>query len=89
MAASGLPSTGAKAAYHAVAGSVEIDEVLEVALLTDGVTRLTEWYGYDWPGIFSVLNDEGPRGLIARVRGAEHACPRRTVNSTTTPPWST
>jgi len=45
------------------------------ALLTDGVTRLIDWYGYDWPAIFSVLTSEGPSGLIARVRSAEWTSP--------------
>lgn len=70
-----VASTDPKAAYRAVSGSVEIVESMEAALFTDGVTRLIEWYGHDWRETFSVLTDEGPLGLISRVRAAERRSP--------------
>lgn len=66
-----VASTDPTAAYHAVSGSVDIAGPMEAALFTDGITRLIEWYYYDWPAVFSVLKHEGPSGLIARVRAAE------------------
>ncbi len=70
-----VASTNPKAAYHAVSGNVHVDGTMDVALLTDGVTRLIEWYGLDWPAIFTVLTDEGPSSLIACVRSAERKDP--------------
>ncbi len=49
----------------------------DAALLTDGVTRLAEWYGYSWPDIFARLSDGGPAGLIDLVRAAERQSPPR------------
>lgn len=59
-----------EAAYEALSGSAE--GITEVALFTDGVTRLTDWYGWSWQDFFIVLdNMGGPSGLIRRVREAE------------------
>jgi hypothetical protein len=71
-----VASTHPGAAYQAVRGSVILDSVTDAALLTDGVSRLAEWYGYSWPDIFARLRDAGPAGLIDLVRSAEVASPR-------------
>jgi Protein phosphatase 2C len=71
-----VASTDPGAAYQAVRGSVRLDSVTDAVLLTDGVTRLAEWYGYSWPDIFARLRDAGPAGLIDLVRSAEAASPR-------------
>jgi hypothetical protein len=47
-----------------------------VALLTDGVTRLTSHYGYKWQTVFAILERDGPTGLIRQVREAERNSPR-------------
>jgi hypothetical protein len=70
-----VASTDPEAAYQAVRGSVRLDSVTDAALLTDGVTRLAEWYGYSWPDIFTRLSSEGPAGLIDLVRAAERTSP--------------
>jgi hypothetical protein len=71
-----VASTDPEAAYQAVRGSVGLDSVTGAALLTDGVTRLAEWYGYSWPDIFTRLSDAGPAALIDLVRAAEREQPR-------------
>jgi Protein phosphatase 2C len=65
-----VASTNPRAAYEALTGRAE--GAAEVAMLTDGVVRLTDWYGWDWQRVFGVLRNEGgPAGLIRRVREAE------------------
>ena len=66
-----VASTDPEAAYRAATGSVPFAAGFEAGLFTDGVTRLVEFYGYDWAQIFSVLETSGPAGLIALVRSAE------------------
>lgn len=68
-----VASTNPQAAYEAITGIV--DDVTHVTLLTDGVTRLVEYYGYSWTDLFELLSRHGPSGLIQRVREAEHASP--------------
>jgi hypothetical protein len=64
-----VASTNPRAAYLALAGSAE--DVGDAAMLTDGVTRLVDWYGYDKARLFGVLVHQGPRELIRRVREEE------------------
>jgi hypothetical protein len=71
-----VASTKPEAASHAVCGSMPLDEVSDAALCSDGVTRLTEWYGHTWADVFARLAGDGPAGLIARLREAERARPR-------------
>jgi Protein phosphatase 2C len=66
-----VASTDPGAADHAVHGSASLDSVTDAALLTDGVTRLAEWYGYSWPDIVTRLRESGPAALIGLVRAAE------------------
>ncbi len=68
-----VASTNPDAAHEAITGIA--DDVTHVALLTDGVTRLVEYYGYSWTDIFELLSKDGPSGLIQRVREAEQASP--------------
>jgi hypothetical protein len=57
-----VASTNPDAAHEAITGIA--DGVTHVTLLTDGVTRLVEYYGYSWTDIFELLGKEGPSGLI-------------------------
>lgn len=67
-----VASTKPEAAHKALYGRVGY--VAEAALLTDGVVRLADWYGWDWERMFTVLrHDGGPAGLIRRVRDTERA----------------
>jgi hypothetical protein len=68
-----VASTNPRAAHEAISGAV--GDVTHLSLLTDGVTRLVEYYGYKWAGIFDLLDRDGPSELIRRVREAEHLSP--------------
>ena len=70
-----VASTDPGAAYEAVGGTAPIAEVAEVGVFTDGVSRLVDWYGFTWPGVFAVLRTEGAAGLVDRVRAAEQERP--------------
>jgi hypothetical protein len=64
---------GTVQAYEARSGSAGKPD--RMALLTDGITRLTSHYDYEWPEIFALLEQDGPTGLIGQVRQAELASP--------------
>jgi hypothetical protein len=68
-----IASTNPEAAYQAVSGNT--NDVTNAAMLTDGVTRLVDFYGYDWRSVLAVLDSQGPSGLISRVRTAERESP--------------
>jgi hypothetical protein len=68
-----VASTNPQAAYEAISGIAE--RPASVAILTDGVTRLTSYYGYEWPDVFTILDQGGPAGLIRQVREAECTSP--------------
>ncbi len=47
-----------------------------IALLSDGAARIADVYHLTgWPALVTVLRDEGPAGLIRRVRAAEDSDP--------------
>lgn len=71
-----VASTKPEAAGQAVCGCVPLDEVTDAVLCSDGVTRLTEWYGYSWADVFARLAEDGPAALITRLREAERTRPR-------------
>ena len=63
-------------AYGAVTGSLPRPLITRVALLSDGVSCLVERYGAgDWSWLLTVLQEEGPRRLIARARELESRDP--------------
>jgi len=68
-----VASTNPQAAHEAITGIA--GDVTHVTLLTDGVTRLVEYFGYGWTDIFELLGRDGPSGLIQRIREAELASP--------------
>jgi hypothetical protein len=70
-----VASTKPDAAYQAVHGKDSVDDLSEIGLFTDGITRLLDWYGYTWPVIFSSLRSQGPASLIDLVRAAEREQP--------------
>jgi hypothetical protein len=57
------------AAEEALTGSWPVERIGEVLLCTDGLTRLVERYGYEWPALFEADVD----GLIDLVRELEAA----------------
>jgi hypothetical protein len=72
-----VASTNPEAAYHAVTGSTPFEAATEIGIFTDGVSRLVEFYGYEWEQIFSILESSGPSGVIALVRSIECERPLR------------
>ncbi|MER5424386.1 protein phosphatase 2C domain-containing protein [Streptosporangium roseum] len=66
-----VASTRPEAAYEGLFGSVDVATVRGVAMFTDGVTRLIEWYGHTWDDVVTMAASEGPTQLIAKVRNAE------------------
>ncbi|MFB9555786.1 hypothetical protein [Streptomyces roseoviridis] len=58
----------------AVTGTTPRTAVRAVAALTDGATRWVDVFGQGtWADLFDVLDAEGPRGLLRRVRALESA----------------
>ncbi len=66
-----------QAAEHALTGSVPLDSLVSVTLLSDGATRLVDSFELaDWKETLAVLNSSGPDGLIRLVREAEAGDPQ-------------
>ncbi len=70
-----VASTEPGAAYEAVTVTFPADEVESVAMFTDGVTRLVDHFGHDWPGLLDILRTQGPARTIDLVREAERTRP--------------
>lgn len=68
-----VASTKPQAAHEALAGTVDLSTVSGALLVTDGVTRLIEWYGHTWPDLVKTARESGPYQLITHVREAEEA----------------
>jgi Protein phosphatase 2C len=67
-----VASTLPEAAYESVQGSVPVEQVRRAALLTDGASRLVEYFGeMTWAHLLDVLAAAGPSELIARTRARE------------------
>lgn len=67
-----VASTVPDAAKNAITEQVDLDSISEVGLFSDGVGRLNEWYGYEWPAVLD-LGIDSPGRLIACVREEEKA----------------
>lgn len=66
-----------EAAHHAICGSLERDEVQRAALLTDGASDLVERYqDQTWSSLLDMLENQGPKDVIARVRNLETSDPQ-------------
>ncbi|MEU1735409.1 protein phosphatase 2C domain-containing protein [Streptosporangium sp. NPDC020145] len=64
------------AAARSLTGSVPAERVRSAALLSDGASRLTDLFGLaTWRQLLDLLTRDGPQGLIAQVRAAEHDDP--------------
>lgn len=64
-----------KAARHALVGTVPTAPLADIALLSDGATRLVERYGWSWRDLLAALRSDGPAGLIGLTRAAERNTP--------------
>ncbi|MFI8960850.1 hypothetical protein ACIGO8_01945 [Streptomyces sp. NPDC053493] len=61
-------------ADRAVTGTTPRAQVRALAALSDGASRWVELFREgDWAGLFDVLDEEGARGLLQRVRALEAA----------------
>ncbi len=69
-------STDPEAAQQASTAVLAPDGLHGIALLSDGAVRLTDVYHLiSWPALVAIVRDEGPAGLIRRVRAAEDSDP--------------
>lgn len=68
-----VASTKPEAADRAVIASVPVADVRRFALVTDGVSRLVERYGWSWLQILDALEKQGPACAVQAVREAEIA----------------
>jgi hypothetical protein len=67
-----VASTNPTAAHHALTGSISLDDVTAVTLLSDGASRLIDRFNLlSWPDTLAMLHKHGPEYLIARTREAE------------------
>jgi len=66
-----VASTRPDAAEHALTGSLPAADVSGVLMVTDGVSRLVDWYGHTWEALVDVAAAEGPARLVELVRDAE------------------
>ncbi|GKQ34031.1 protein phosphatase 2C domain-containing protein [Streptomyces sp. A012304] len=65
-----------QAAEHALTGTVSLDSLASVSLLSDGATRLVDRFELSsWQETLAVLGSSGPDELIRRVREAEAGDP--------------
>ncbi|ASU85352.1 hypothetical protein CDO52_23420 [Nocardiopsis gilva YIM 90087] len=60
-----------EAAYAALTGTTASAHG-RFALMTDGCTRLVEYYGHTWEQVWLHLHKNGPASLISWVRDEEH-----------------
>lgn len=58
-----------EAAREAITG--EADGVRGAGVFTDGVARLTDWYGWSWQAVLDTLEGRGPVAVIDAVRELE------------------
>lgn len=68
-----VASTDPAAAEHALTGSVDAADIRRAALMTDGLSRLVDRYGWTWSRILDVAETQGPAAAVRAVRQAEHA----------------
>ncbi|RBQ21949.1 protein phosphatase 2C domain-containing protein [Spongiactinospora rosea] len=66
-----VASTAPEAAHEAITGTVERAPVTAALLVTDGISRLAEWYGVPWREVVATAATYGPHELITQVRAAE------------------
>jgi len=66
-----VASTRPEAAAEAVTGTLSTDSLLRLLLCTDGVSRLVEFFGWDWRRVFQGAEERGARAVIEAVRACE------------------
>jgi hypothetical protein len=68
-----VASTDPGAADQALTRSFPLDSVRRFAVLSDGVSRLSEHFGLSWQALLDLLDVSGPAAAIAAVRARERA----------------
>ncbi|MBC3843643.1 protein phosphatase 2C domain-containing protein [Streptacidiphilus sp. 4-A2] len=68
-----VASTRPEAADRALTATLSTGRVRRFALVTDGVSRLVERYGWSWPRLLDLLEQQGPAAAVRAVRAAELA----------------
>jgi hypothetical protein len=68
-----VASTRPEAADRALTASLPVSDVRRFALVTDGVSRLVERYGWTWLQVLDALEEQGPASVVRAVRAAEYA----------------
>jgi hypothetical protein len=72
-----LAAADPAAASHALTGTEPLAGLAAVALLSDGASRLADRFHLaTWAEVCDILAQDGPGGLIHRVRAAEASDPR-------------
>jgi hypothetical protein len=68
----------ARAARHAVAGSLRLGKSAEVLVASDGFTRAVDIFRlhHGWSGLLSTVRDQAMTGTIAQLRSAERRDPQ-------------
>lgn len=68
-----VASTKPEAADRAVTQSFAAADVRRFAMVTDGVSRLVERYGWAWEQLLDTLDKQGPEQAVHAIREAELA----------------
>jgi hypothetical protein len=71
-----VASTDPKAAHEALVGVFPLINLEAVALMSDGLTRIVERYGWSWGYSLELATQSGITALIDAVRSAELSDPR-------------
>ncbi|WP_282202472.1 protein phosphatase 2C domain-containing protein [Kitasatospora fiedleri] len=68
-----VASTKPEAADRAVTASFPLADVESFGMVTDGVSRLVERYGWSWERLLDTLAKQGPEQAVQAIRDAELA----------------
>ncbi|MFD7736196.1 protein phosphatase 2C domain-containing protein [Kitasatospora phosalacinea] len=68
-----VASTKPEAADRAVTASFPLADVESFGMVTDGVSRLVERYGWTWERLLDTLAKQGPEQAVQAIRDAELA----------------
>ncbi len=66
-----VASTAPEAAAQAVTGTMPASELLHLLLCTDGVSRLVDFFGWNWREVLELVEQKGPNAAIEAVRRCE------------------
>jgi serine/threonine protein phosphatase PrpC len=71
-----VASNDPEAAHKAITGTIDVREVRDLALLSDGASRLVDRFDLaTWESALDLVRDHGPNALIQAVRDAEASDP--------------